>query len=125
MAHHKTDPSRKRIRAATFQDDDGAVYTWFADVRVRKIPVSLPVLCQKAKQFAFALGVDEAYFKATSGWLRSFKQRHGIVFKTVAGEEADAPHDLADNWRESELLRVLQEYRPEDTFNADETALFL
>lgn len=124
VAQHETDPSRKRICAATFQDVDATVYTWFADVRARKIPVSGPLLCEKAKQFAFALGVDETEFKATSGWLRSFKQRHGIVFKTVAGEGADAPYDLVENWRESKLLRVLHEYRPEDTFNADETALF-
>ncbi|XP_077551282.1 uncharacterized protein LOC144164929 [Haemaphysalis longicornis] len=46
------------------------------------------------------------------------------LFSRLAGKDADAPHDLADNWRESELMRVLHKYRPEDTFIADETALF-
>lgn len=115
--------SRKRIRTANFEDIDKSVYKWFLEVRSQDIPVSGPMLCAKARDFAVIYGVDEQ-FKATQGWLRAFRSRHDVVFKGVAGEENSAPQDIAQGWREREMLKILSEYDPDDIFNADETALF-
>lgn len=50
-------PTRKRLRLENFQDVDQAVLTWFKDARLQNIPVSGPMLQEKAREFADALEV--------------------------------------------------------------------
>ncbi|XP_064479138.1 tigger transposable element-derived protein 6-like [Ornithodoros turicata] len=116
-------PSRKRMRAANFEDIDKAVYKWFLEVRSQDIPVSGPMLCAKARYFSCIYGVDDK-FKGSEGWLQAFRARHDIVFRGLAGDEKSAPQAIAVGWREQEIVKLLSEYDPEDVFNADETALF-
>lgn len=60
----------------------------------------------------------------TAYWDRSFRARHGVVAKTVSGEEAVAtPMKDVVNWRKREPERVREAYKPDDSFNTDETAL--
>ncbi|XP_064467378.1 tigger transposable element-derived protein 6-like [Ornithodoros turicata] len=115
--------ARKRIRAANFEEVDKCVYRWLLEVRSKDIPISGPVLCAKAREFAVMCGVEEK-LKGTQEWLRAFRARHGIVFKCVSGEERSAPQDDVQGWRDQEMKQVLSQYAPEDIFNADETALF-
>jgi len=63
-------------------------------------------------------------FKASNGWLDSFKDRHGIVFKSVQGEAAAVGLKSVDKWRQDILIKLLTEYSPENVFNIDETGLF-
>jgi hypothetical protein len=42
---------------------------------------------KKAKIIAAKLNVN--CFSASSGWLSRFKERHGLVFKKLAGDSAD------------------------------------
>lgn len=91
-------------------------------VRSQDIPVSGPVLCTKAKDFVVIYGVDDR-FKATQGWLCAFRSWHDVVCKNVTGEEKSAPSDVAQGWREKEMVEVLSQYDPNNIFNADETVL--
>ena len=63
-------------------------------------------------------------FKASNGWLDNFKERHGIVFKSVQGEAAAVDLKNVDKWRQGILSKLLAEYSPENVFNIDETGLF-
>jgi hypothetical protein len=63
-------------------------------------------------------------FKASNGWLDKFKERHGIVFKTLQGEAAAVDMEAVDNWRRDILIKLLAEYSPSNVFNVDETGLF-
>ncbi|KAH7980538.1 hypothetical protein HPB49_017111 [Dermacentor silvarum] len=73
----------RRVRTALYEDVEAAVYKWFVDVRSRNIPVSGPMIEQKAKDLAFLLGRND--FQGSSSWLQRFKERHDIVGKAVTG----------------------------------------
>ena len=53
---------------------------YFLNVRSQNIPVSGPMLKEKAMAYARQLQIVD--FKRSDGW----KTRHGITFKTIAGE---------------------------------------
>lgn len=113
---------RMKLKAATFEDVDKAVFKWFTDIRARNIPVSGAVIQQKAKDFACLLGRDD--FKASTGWLQKFKTRHMIVGKTASGESSAADTQGASAWTRDSLPDILAAYDPRDIYNADETGLF-
>lgn len=64
---------------------DKCVYVWFAQKRSEGVPITGPLLCEKARFFSNALGDSD--FGATDGWLRNFKQRHGIRQLSIEGEK--------------------------------------
>ena len=80
---------------------------------------------EKASDLAKLLGVPDGQFKILSGWLERFKERHGISFKKVCGEEksVDLASDQMEEWHRT-LSVLLKEYQPDDIYNADETGLF-
>jgi kinesin family protein 6/9 len=53
-------------------------WTWYQDARERRINVTGALLQEKARKFARELGNDN--FKASNGWLESFRHRHRITF---------------------------------------------
>ena len=116
-------PDRKRMRTAKSEDTEKAVLKWFTTAREQNIPVSGPMLLTKAEQFAEQLGDTD--FKANTGWLDRFKQRHQICFKKICGEakSVDQSSDDMQNWT-IQLQKILDEYHADDIFNADETGLF-
>lgn len=115
-------PSRKRLRLGDFQRVDSAVLTWFKDVRAQNVPVSGPMIQEKAREFAAILDVTD--FEASSGWLHRFRQRNAITWQTVSGEEKAADEAAAATWREERFREMVASYRATDVFNADETACF-
>lgn len=114
--------SRKRLRSAAHPELEEAVYKWVTEVRTHNLPMTGDMIRAKAQQFSERLGIEG--FRASEGWLARFRERHSLIFKHVCGERADVDEDLCENWKTSELARILAEYAPEDIFNCDETALF-
>ena len=53
----------------------------------RKLPISGPMLQEKAHQFAKDLNNTE--FRGSNGWLMSFHKRNNIAFYVKSGEKAD------------------------------------
>lgn len=113
--------NRKRKREIDYPDVDEAVLTFFKQARVQNISVPGPVLQGKAEFYAKKLGhVD---FRASNGWMEKFKSRHDIVFKKVCGESKAVDDQVCEDWLEKLPLHCAG-YKPEDIFNADESALF-
>ena len=71
-----TPASRKRHRHASLEDVDQAMYKWFCLARQRSVPVSGPMIQEEARLVAEKMGHLE--FKASKGWLSTFKKRHNI-----------------------------------------------
>ncbi|GBL86060.1 Tigger transposable element-derived protein 6 [Araneus ventricosus] len=101
---------------------DEAVLKRINTMRDKNFPISGPFITEKALQFAQALGYDE--FRGSNGWLEKFKRRHGIMAKVMSGESKDIDDNDSENWITEILSKILKDYKPENIFNADETALF-
>ena len=94
------------------------MYKWFVKVREEGLPISGPILKEKAVKYAEQLGVEN--FTASNGWFDRWKNRHGIVFKTVCGEAKSCTPDMSASWEETTLPTILSNYALRDIFNADE-----
>ncbi|CAM5123678.1 unnamed protein product [Eretmochelys imbricata] len=68
---------------------------------------------------------EEKEFKASHGWLNSFRNRFNLKNVQTTGEAASANEKAAKAYPE-QLKKIIEEkgYLPEQVFNADETGLF-
>jgi hypothetical protein len=75
----------------------------------KKISISGPMLQQEAKEVADKLRKTD--FKASNGWLKSFRKRHCIVFSTVCGESVDVCEETVAERREKlcALMEVMNQ----------------
>ena len=98
------------------------MYKLFVKVREEGLPISGPMLKEKAVKYAEQLGVEN--FTASNGWFGRWKNRHGIVFKTFYGEAKSCTPDISASWEETTLPTILSNCALRDIFNADEFGLF-
>lgn len=117
-----TSAKRTKLTPSAHEELEKAVYKWFVETRVKKIPISGHAVQQKALNFACLLGIED--FKASTGWLSRFKNRHDIVGKTLSGESASADTSSASAWVSENVPALLEEFAMCDIYNADETGLF-
>ncbi|XP_070573829.1 tigger transposable element-derived protein 4-like [Ptychodera flava] len=69
--------SRQRFKTTSkFEEINDLTWTWFQQARAKNIPISGPMLQEKGLSFAASLGVED--FKASNGWLDSWKSRHAV-----------------------------------------------
>ena len=78
--------ARKKMRKADSEAVENAVFTWFRAQRSKGAMISGPVLAEKAVLFDKRINGEESTFGASTGWLKRFKDRHGIRELTVSGE---------------------------------------
>ena len=71
----------------------------------------------------FAKPLGHNTFKASNGWLNKLKKRNNIVFPKICGESACVKKDTSGEWQ-IKLPTLIENYEPNNVFNADETALF-
>ncbi|XP_078468486.1 jerky protein homolog-like [Lampetra planeri] len=124
---------RKTTRSADNKELDAKLYEWFLQQRAQGHPVSGPMLCEKAKVFSAKLrsrqeGGDEEEeetFMASQGWLRSFKERHGIRRLSVVGERPGSDVDAVREYIARFQAMVDDKgLCASQIYNADETGLF-
>ena len=112
----------KRLRTSNHSDVDAALLVWFKQARSTNIPVSGPLLLEKATVLARTLGNKS--FTATAGFIDRWKKRHCIIMKKVSGEAGSVVDEDTRPWLNEILPQLLSQYKPEDVYNADETGLF-
>uniref|UniRef100_A0A8C4SFH0 HTH CENPB-type domain-containing protein n=1 Tax=Erpetoichthys calabaricus TaxID=27687 RepID=A0A8C4SFH0_ERPCA len=93
---------QKRMRECEYPVIEQCVLKWLVQARDRNVPIN---------------------GKVFNGWLDKFKERHGIVFNRQCGESAQMPEEDCSHWIQK-LPEIVQDYSPDDVFNADETGLF-
>lgn len=86
----KLSGSKKRMKPMKFRDVDEAMLLWLQEMRSKNVIVSGPTMLIKAEEYAKQYG--DTSFKASQGWLQKFKQRHGVVCKTISGEHSCCSH---------------------------------
>ena len=115
--------NRKRHRAEGNADVNEALYNkWYCLARERNIPISGPLLREEALLIAKKLD-PETTFKASNGWLDSFKRRHNIKSMKVSGECADVTEETVTGWFER-LKVLISGYDLVNVWNEDETGCF-
>jgi hypothetical protein len=114
--------SRKRLRAAEFDDVENALLKWFNVARSQNVPISGQILREKAATFAKKMHHDS--FQCSNGWLDRFKLRHGIVFHEICGEAAAVDENVVTSWIDKRLPSLIVSYERRNVFNADETGVF-
>lgn len=113
----------KRSRGGKNEEIDNTLVDWFRKARSKNMPITGPMLQEKAMQIAKALDVSPEEFKASNGWLDRFKHRNGIKAKFISGEAGDVREETVDAWKER-LPEILQGYAPKNIWNMDETGQF-
>ncbi|GBO39995.1 Tigger transposable element-derived protein 6 [Araneus ventricosus] len=122
IQNYDSSNSCSKLKTRVYEYVDEAVLRWINTKRDKNVPISGPFIIEKALQFAKALGYDE--FQGSNGWLENFKRRHGIMAKVISDESKHVDDNDSENWITETLSKILKVYKPENMFNADETALF-
>ena len=84
------------MKKAKFDKLDKAVYLWFIQQRCKGTPISGPLLTSKALQLYRLVYPDDTSpntFKAGTGWLKRFKDRHEMRALSVQGESLSVAVD--------------------------------
>ncbi len=112
---------RKRHRGAADKDLDAAVMTWFTQSRAEGVPLSGPNIQGQAMKFHKMMKPDDDAFTGSNGWLRGFKDRHGISQVTIRGEQRSAD-DAAASAYPATLKNILTEgqFQPTQVYNAED-----
>ena len=111
----------KRIRLSSNVDINEQVWQWFTAARAKHIPVSGPILQEKARNIAKEL--QQPDFKASNGWLEKFRTRYNISFRILSGESAGVDPDTVSTWKQR-LDSLIDDFSADNIFNCDETGLF-
>lgn len=114
---------RKTMRKANDTSLEDAVYMWYIQKLSQGEVVTGPLLCEKAKELNSKLR-GPSDFKASTGWLKNFRSRHGI--KQIQNEMDTFAVDSADanSFLQSYLDLLQQEgYSRDDIYVADETSV--
>ena len=113
---------RKRIKTFQFEEDiDLLTFRWFQRARSLNLPISGPLIQEKALSFANSLKKTD--FKASNGWLNRFKTRHSISHAVISGESGSVDEDVVESWK-LRLPAITAGYATRDIYNMDESGMF-
>ena len=112
---------KRKMRATGNERVNELTLEWFKRARSKNIPLSGPLLQEKARIFSRELGIEN--FHASNGWLESFRKRNGIVFSCLSGEAASVSEVTVNEWQ-ARIPHICKEFEPANIFNLDETGMF-
>uniref|UniRef100_A0A8B9WER6 Jrk helix-turn-helix protein n=2 Tax=Bos TaxID=9903 RepID=A0A8B9WER6_BOSMU len=115
---------RRTLHTPKLEHLDRVLYEWFLVKRSEGVPVSGPMLIEKAKDFYEQMQLTEPCV-FSGGWLWRFKARHGIKKLDASSEKQAADQQAAEQFCGFfRSLTAEHGLSPEQVYNADETGLF-
>ena len=91
-------------------------------MRSQNVPFTTAMIQEKALTFAKELNVEN--FQAPVVWVRRWKERNHIMFKTVSWETKSVTSEMVDAWWEIFLPTLLSNYELKEICNVDKFGLF-
>ncbi|KRX24453.1 Tigger transposable element-derived protein 6 [Trichinella nelsoni] len=88
-------------------------------VRISNLPVDGTIVRSKAAELAHLIGIDD--FKASNGWINRFRQRHGLVYRSVRDRLIRVR--LTRGRTDCKFCLTITNH-PDDVLNDDEMGLF-
>ncbi|XP_016066859.1 PREDICTED: tigger transposable element-derived protein 7 [Miniopterus natalensis] len=114
---------RKRTTGAKYGDVDDAVYMWYQQKRSAGEPVRGVELQAAAERFAQCFGQTD--FKASTGWLFRFRNRHAIGDQKVCTEQVLSSVSENEAFRQKLSMLIKEEKLClAQLYSGDETDLF-
>ena len=114
---------RQKLKSDNHELVDQCIFNLFLNMRSQNVPLSASMIQEKAVIFAEELNTEN--FQASDDWLRRWKERNDISFKTVSGESRSVSPEMVNAWSKTSLPTLLSNYNLKDIYNADEFGLFL
>lgn len=115
---------RKTMKKCEYEKVSEALYLWFTQHRDKGVPISGPILHQKALKFRNELNEGEPDFTASVGWLDRWKKRYGIRQLNICGEKLSANCEAVKSFRDKlHTLLDKENISGDQIFNCDETGL--
>lgn len=92
-------PAKSRFHNSyKFVDINDVVYKWFCTARAKGIPISGPIIQEKALQYSRDLNMGG--FKASNGWLDRWKSCYSITSFKISGESASVDMTTVEDYRQ-------------------------
>ena len=124
MGISKSTKTVKSMKTGMFAKLDDALYIWFRQQREKGVPITGPILLEKASEFHSLLYPETPErFTASTGFQWRFCQRYGIKSLSIAGEKLSADLISADEFVNS-FAGLTEGYSADQIFNCDETGLY-
>ncbi|XP_069821771.1 large ribosomal subunit protein uL23m isoform X1 [Dendropsophus ebraccatus] len=110
---------RQTLKQPKLAQLDKVVYMWFSEMRSQGIAVTGPMIIEKAKAFYTEMEITEKCI-FSEGWLRNFKERHGIRKMSSTGELCSEDAETTEGYSEffSTLLKE-QKLLPTQIYNGE------
>ena len=100
---------RQRIKEETCEQVDLACYKWLLIQRSENISINGTILQEKVLDFAKQINIEK--FRASDGWLHTWKSRYNVSFKEVSGESKSVTPEMTNAWNEISLSTILSRYK--------------
>jgi len=123
IAKHDTLKNVKKLSSSCNNLDD-ALFIWVVEAQQKGLPISGPILRQKALNLNRELG-GSSNFKASEGWLHKWKCRKNVRTLRITGEKLSADAEAADKYKiEFEKMISSKRLTRAQVFNFDESGLY-
>ncbi|CAI5474340.1 unnamed protein product [Closterium sp. Yama58-4] len=118
-------PDVIRVRGGAYPELERAMARWIANAGPAGIPLTLATIREHVAETARNQGIPPT-FRASIGWVRRALRRQGVRCMSAVGEAADQDMTAVRTTKEKlpQLLMHLA-VTPSNTFNFDETALYI
>ena len=115
---------RKTMLKGKHKEVEEALFLWHEHLRGKGLPVSGPILQEKALQFKRQIEGEDSEFTASDGWLDRWKKRFSIRQITISGEALSADIEAVPLFKDNLFKFIEKEgISGEQLYNCNETGL--